>query len=150
MNNLDALLPSVKDTVNNFLKKLDAAGIKYTVVETRRTAETQAAYYAQGRESLETINLLRQKAGLGNITADEGKRVITQTRKSRHQSGEAVDIVPVVNKRSLWSIRTPEEAALYLQFGTLAEASGLVWGGRWNPLDKHGVGWDAVHFEAKP
>jgi len=149
MNNLDALLPSVKDTVNKFLKKLDAAGLKYAIIETRRTEATQAAYYAQGREPIETINALRQLAGLGNISPIEAKNVITKARKSRHQSGEAVDIVPVVNKKCVWVIRTPEEAALYKEFGALAESVGLSWGGRWTPLDKNGLGWDLPHYEVK-
>lgn len=149
MNNLDALLPSVKETVQKFLKKLDNAGLKYSVIETRRTEATQAAYYAQGREPIETINALRQQAGLGNISPIEAKNVITKAKRSRHQSGEAVDIVPVVNKKCVWVIRTPEEAALYKEFGTLAESVGLSWGGRWEPIDKWGIGWDAVHMEVK-
>lgn len=149
MNNLDALLPSVKKTVNEFLKKLDAAGLKYSVIETRRTAAVQAAYYAQGRSSLETINALRVAAGLREIGALEAKNVITRAKVSNHQSGEAVDIVPVINKKCLWVVNTQEQADLYKKMGEIAESCGLVWGGRWEPLDKWGLGWDSVHVEAK-
>ena len=76
----------------------------------------------------------------------EGKRIVTRTMKSVHLTGKAADIVPVVDGKIPWVIGA-ENASLWLAFGRLGEESGLEWGGRWKPLDRYGIGWDAPHYQ---
>ena len=149
MNNLDALLPSVKKMALEFLKKLDLAGIKYSVIETRRSQAVQDAYYSQGRDSPETIAEKRKKAGLYAISDAEAKRIVTKAKVSKHTSGSAVDIAPVIDGKIPWTVDTKTKADLWRRMGEIGESCGLVWGGRWIPLDSFGLGWDLPHFEGK-
>ena len=45
--------------------------------------------------TLEVVNAAREKAGLYLLSEAENKKTVTNTRKSRHFNGEAVDIAPV-------------------------------------------------------
>lgn len=147
MNSIDQLKPEARDKAKVFLRKLDAYGFLYSVLETLRTAETQAAYYAQGREKPESVNKLRVIAGLPPISEAEANRIITKAKKSKHQDGNALDIVPILNKRIPWIPDTPEKVETWKKLGEVGESCGFSWGGRWTPLDKNGLGWDLPHFE---
>ncbi|MDR1175337.1 MAG: M15 family metallopeptidase [Treponema sp.] len=146
MSKLDLLKPEVRPCFDAFLDRLEMRGFQYSVVETLRTSAVQEAYYAQGRRPLAEINELRKKAGLYLLGEAEGKRIITRTMESVHLTGQAADIVPVVNGKIPWVI-TAENADLWLAFGKLGKESGLEWGGLWPPLDTFGVGWDAPHYQ---
>jgi peptidoglycan L-alanyl-D-glutamate endopeptidase CwlK len=143
---LDLLRPEARPYFDTFLEKLEARGLRYSVVETLRTLAVQEAYYAQGRKPLAVINALRKEAGLYLLGEAEGKRIVTRTMQSVHLTGRAADIVPVVDGKIPWVI-TGENAELWLAFGRLGEESGLEWGGSWAPLDKFGIGWDAPHYQ---
>jgi peptidoglycan L-alanyl-D-glutamate endopeptidase CwlK len=143
---LDLLRPWVRPYFDDFLSRLDARNLKYSVVETLRTQEAQDAYYAQGRATLEVINNLRRKAGLYLLGAAEAERVVTHAIHSVHQDGEAADIVPVLDGKIPWVI-TGENAELWRTFGRLGQEAGLMWGGTWKPLDKFGIGWDFPHYQ---
>lgn len=60
--------------------------LKLTIflVDVDRDWKVQRAYYAQGRDSLATVNYLRKIAGLPAITASQNKYKITWTLKSKH------------------------------------------------------------------
>jgi hypothetical protein len=146
MNKIDLLKPEARPFFTTFLSALYKHGLQFYIVETLRTQAVQDAYYAQGRSSLEEINRLRKIAGLYLIEAAEAKKIITQVRYSRHQDGEAGDIVPVLNRKIPWNI-TSENAELWLTFGRLGQEAGLHWGGTWEPLDRFGIGWDAPHYQ---
>jgi len=79
-----------------FLVRLDEAlgDDKYLVMEGRRRALVQEAYYAQGRESLEEVNKKRVAAGLWVIRSEKDNYKITWTLKSLHIDGLAMDVVP--------------------------------------------------------
>ena len=96
---INLLDPAIRGRVVNFLAKLDDLGIKYVVIETKRSLEVHEAYHAQGRESLEVVNDLRREAGLWEITRKENERTVTNTLKSKHLDGMAVHIAPMVNGR---------------------------------------------------
>lgn len=49
-----------------------------------RTIQEQSALYAQGRDKLANVNLLRKRAGMSPITAQENKKKVTWTMASRH------------------------------------------------------------------
>jgi peptidoglycan L-alanyl-D-glutamate endopeptidase CwlK len=147
MGKIDLLKPEVRRYFEAFLSRLDAEGLRYTVTETLRTPEVQAAYYAQGRKPLEEINSLRKRAGLYLLGPEEGKRIVTRTLESVHLTGRAADIVPVMNGMIPWNIASRETAGLWFAFGRLGQEAGLEWGGSWPPLDKYGIGWDAPHYQ---
>jgi len=145
-NKIQLLKPEARPFFETFLSALEKQGLRYSVIETLRSQETQDAYYSQGRESLEEINRLRKTAGLYLLGADEAKRVITQVRHSVHQDGLAADIVPVIDGKIPWLI-TADNAELWLTFGRLGQESGLEWGGTWKPLNSFEIGWDAPHYQ---
>jgi peptidoglycan L-alanyl-D-glutamate endopeptidase CwlK len=147
MGKIDLLAPQARPYFESFLWKLDAEGLRYSVVETLRTPEVQAAYYAQGWKPLEEINALRKMAGLYLLGEEEGKRIVTKTLQSVHFGGRAADIVPVIDGKIPWNITSREIAGLWLAFGRLGQDAGLEWGGAWQPLDKYGIGWDAPHYQ---
>jgi len=141
------LKPEARSLFEAFLTALDKNCLRYSIQETLRTAEVQAAYYAQGRENLEEINNLRTIAGLYLLRADEAKKVITRARHSAHQDGLAADIVPVLESGKIPWVITADNAALWLTFGRLGQEAGLEWGGTWPQLDKYGIGWDYPHYQ---
>ena len=148
MSKIDSLHEDARPFFEEFLRRLDRAGFRYSVVETLRTRAVQEAYYAQGRKPLAEINELRKKAGLYLLGPEEGRRIVTKTLQSVHLTGKAADIVPVVEGKIPWNI-TAENAGLWLAFGRLGEEAGLEWGGSWEPLDRFGIGWDAPHYQLK-
>jgi len=107
--------------------------IPFVVTSTRRTAEEQAAYYAQGRRTLESVNLLRDKAKMPRITAAENGYVVTNCDgvkvKSRHQGGKAIDVVPA-NERGnpVWP---PKDDKRWCEIAAVMKACGFEWGGEW-------------------
>lgn len=74
-------------------------GLRPQLNETARPPEVQAAYYAQGRQSLAEINKLRHNAGLNPIGSVEAGRKITNAKpgQSAHnfQPGRAFDVLLV-------------------------------------------------------
>lgn len=134
---LNDLAPEIREKARVFLSKLSAAGIPVHVVETRRTIAVQWAYYAQGRESLASVNTLRKAAGLWPITEDENRRKITWTKKSKHLDGLALDVVPLRDGKPWWTA----PLSLWLRIGQIGESCGLCWGGRWSQYP------DRPHFE---
>jgi hypothetical protein len=144
---INLLIPAVRPLFETFLTLLDKNGLRYSVLETLRTQETQDAYYAQGRESLEEINRLRKTAGLYMLGKEEAGRIITRTKHSAHQDGIAADIVPVLDGGGIPWVITGDNAELWLTFGRLGLEAKLEWGGTWAPLDRFGIGWDAPHYQ---
>jgi peptidoglycan L-alanyl-D-glutamate endopeptidase CwlK len=94
---LEGLSPAAQPVFREFLNLLDAelGDDRYAVFEGRRTAAVQEAYYAQGREPLESVNKKRAAAGLYLLRGERDNYVITWTLKSKHIDGLAVDAVPV-------------------------------------------------------
>ena len=149
---IKALAPIMQSRVNRFLLECKRQGLKVAIIETVRSEDVQKAYYAQGRESLETVNELRKKAGLYLLSESENKKIITNCdgvkNKSNHQAradgyGYAIDIAPIdINNRIWWS--APQQ--VWEEIGVIAEKCGLDWcaggyGATW------GKGFDNPHFE---
>lgn len=129
---IESMNEAARDKARAFIAALNAAGIKYYVLETVRTLLVQKAYYAQGRAPLEKINALRREAGLWEIGPEEAKRVITWTLQSRHLSGMAIDIAPLNDLgRIAWN--APPE--VWEKIGVIGESCGFSWGGRWAEKD---------------
>ena len=149
---IEDLTPEARVIADRMLSALDVQGVKYYVSEPLRTLEVQRAYYAQGRRNTLEVNSLRFIAGLAPIQADGNKKTITECdgdyRPSPHQSGRAMDIYPVVQGKVRWKV-AEENIGAWKILGEAGELAGFVWGGRWKPLDKLGIGWDAPHFQVK-
>jgi peptidoglycan LD-endopeptidase CwlK len=133
------LEPRTRDAAEKALAALKGVGIKVWVNETLRTPETQAAYYAQGREPVDAVNAKRRGAGLWLITQAEN-RVITQTLKSKHLEGKAIDLVPMAaDGGPNWGADKRE----YLKIADVVKLFGFDWGGDW------AGSWDKPHFQIK-
>ena len=98
---------------------LDAleVGIPVMIIDTLRTPEEQAANIAKG---------------------------VSWTANSRHLTGHAIDIAPYETyqlhgpDKLQWNTDDP----VWAKLGSIGEALGLVWGGRWKQKDMG-------HFELK-
>lgn len=71
---IDAAIPRVKDELGETIRP--------TFVD--RSIGEQAALYAQGRDTLENVNLLRKRAGMDPISGKQNLRKVTWTMASRH------------------------------------------------------------------
>jgi len=133
LNELDA---SAKFAFQALLQRLDLAlgDTQYIVFEGRRTLAVQEAYYAQGREPLESVNAKRQKAGLYLLRSDKDNYVITWTMDSKHIKGFAMDILPVDGAgRPTWDLAHYKDKFDVIK--NCAKVSGLICGADWNPQD---------------
>ena len=149
-----SLHPAFKIAVDRILTAMRARGWDATIGSGMRTLEQQAALFAQGRESLERVNCLRDDAGLPPISASENKDTVTNARpgQSNHNltmsflssgrstfyvvNGYAVDIV---SSRHGWH---PNQH-FWRDLGILAKQYGCEWGGDW----KHKP--DPAHVQMK-
>lgn len=118
MRRLDLVAPPLRDGIPKILTAMAALGYPMLVTDTLRTAEEQAALYAQGRTTPGPI-----------VTNADG--II---KKSNHQAhsdglGHAVDCAFLVNGQPSWDARLP-----WKTYGACAEALGFIWGGAWNSL----------------
>ena len=109
---LDDLSPACRGLAEIFLVRSRDAGFDLLVVSTLRTACEQGVLYAQGRTM--------------------PGRIVTWARpgQSRHEYGEALDVVPLINGKPMWST-SGLDMALWQDLGALGESVGLEWAGRW-------------------
>ena len=133
------------------LADLDARDIPVVVTYTLRTTAEQAALYAQGRESLITVNTLRASAGLPAIGEADNRDKVTNcngvriaeggTGQSPHQLGTALDVVPKgPNGNPIWPDNSdPRWTDIAYSF----EQNGFEWGGRWTDFP------DFPHYQLK-
>jgi len=134
-------------------------GIKIFVIDIDRDYKVQVAYYAQGRQPVDEVNILRRHVGLPPITSVQNKKKITWTMASKHicnlddsdpnnDLSRAVDIgVMDDNKRYRGegdADVNKDGAHDYEQIGKIGERIGqgrIKWGGRFG---------DEPHFEQIP
>jgi peptidoglycan L-alanyl-D-glutamate endopeptidase CwlK len=86
--------------------------VPYVVTYTLRTQQEQYALWCQGRKSLIEVNAERKKAGLYLLVAKENLYTVTNcngtkqseggTGRSPHQTGKAIDVVPLENGKAVW------------------------------------------------
>jgi len=107
---LDDLSPRFRPLAFELLARLTEAGIPVLVVDTLRTPEEHAANLAKG---------------------------VSWTARSKHLDGDAIDICPYAifdvsgPDKLLWDAGHP----VWVKIGTIGEALGLRWGGRWKQKD---------------
>jgi peptidoglycan L-alanyl-D-glutamate endopeptidase CwlK len=107
---IEDLIPRMQAKCRAFTLLMDGEHLPFILTCTKRTPEEQAALYAQGRTT-------------------PGK-IVTWAQHSRHEDGEAFDIVILKNGKPDWS-----DLDSYRRAGILGESVGLVWGGRWKTPD---------------
>ena len=118
--------------------RLKELGVERVAInETLRDLETQMAYFVRGRMDVKYVKQFYAAAGLYDIGEVEARTICTNTLRSNHMSGRAVDFVPVRNGKLWWN--APD--AVWQAMGEIGEAHGLKWGGRWKELA------DTPHFE---
>ncbi len=132
---ISTLVPELRSPCLEGIDKLEQAGYEPLVVEARRSQEYQDALYAQGRQSLDEVNLLRQIADKDPISEQENTYTVTQTKNSKHLSGKAFDVTSVNKGVVDW-----DDYNFINMAGIIFKKLGLVWGGDW--LHK-----DDDHFE---
>lgn len=155
---LDTLNPSSEAAARAALADLDAQGVEYFIDSTCRLLIEQQAYFAQGREPLDAVNELRARAGFYLLSESENKHTVTNcdgvNHKSAHQSGDALDVVPMVNGRPIWP---SVSSSLWRPIADAFIAQGFTWGGDWDgdgktrydgDLDESLV--DYPHYERRP
>lgn len=111
---LKDLSQRLKPLALQLLTKLADEGIDVVVIYTGRTPEEQA---------------------------DCVKRGVSWTMKSKHLTGDAIDLAPrcLLSEKN-WAPYSP----LWECLGAMGESLGLTWGGRWK-----GKKCDRPHFEIK-
>ena len=93
--NLVGVHPRLKEIAEIIIDNLALIDVRFGVHMGLRSWETQAALYAQGRESLYAVNARRELAGLALIPTSENLRKVTKAPagSSWHNFGLAVDLV---------------------------------------------------------
>jgi peptidoglycan L-alanyl-D-glutamate endopeptidase CwlK len=150
IRSIDALSLSFRPLAVELLRRFAVEGVPYRVDETLRTADTQEAYFLQGRAPLEEVNAARKKAELCLLTEAESRVVVTWTRDSAHLRGEAIDVVPLLSRpdgRFFVPWDYAAYAGIWLQMGDMGRSLGLDWGGDWPPLTGGVIGRDPPHYQ---
>ena len=150
-----SLNPAFKMKVDQILLGMRAKGWDAVIGSGMRTMQQQAALFAQGRETLDKVNVLRRQAGLPPISAKENG-IVTHARPgtSKHNlttsllftsrssfevmNGYAVDIVSRIHG---WH---PPDKRFWEDLGVLAKKYGCEWGGDWK-----GEKYDPAHVQMK-
>lgn len=106
---LDALSARFRPLAIELLARTIEAGIPVMIIQTLRTPEEHAANLAKG---------------------------VSWTTHSKHLDGDAIDICPY----ETWALHGPDKLQwsddpVWQRLGTIGEALGLRWGGRWQQRD---------------
>jgi hypothetical protein len=139
------LKPEARLRFTNMCEQLDRnlGDDAYIIFEGVRAEKTQAAYFAQGRASLEAVNRARKEAGLYPLTSEKQNYKITWTMRSKHLERLAMDILPTKpGGEPTWDL-----AHYRRQFELIRDAgrtAGLVCGADWPEPQR-----DWPHYEAK-
>jgi peptidoglycan L-alanyl-D-glutamate endopeptidase CwlK len=144
MRDINKLTPIVKDKAMAFKMICANHGIEIVITSTLRTDAMQRALYAQGRQMLEDVNLLRKIAGMKPISEKRNEHTVTNAQYSMHQSGCAFDFAIVGPEGITWDTKADindDNYEDYRQAGIIGESLGLTWGGRFKRI------YDAAHLE---
>ncbi len=109
----------------------DRFGLDIIATSTLRLNIEQAALYAQGRETLEFVNYLRDIAELKPISEKRNKRTVTNTLWSFHLFGCAWDYCIIKGGRAIWNVKADvndDDIPDYEQVCDLAEELGIETG----------------------
>lgn len=120
------------------LAELRTIGVPCVVTYTLRTDAEQRALYAQGRKPLSVVNILRKTAGMYPLSEKENKYTVTNCdgdkHKSAHQSGNAIDVVPLEKGKPVWPSKSDSR---WIQISNVFKAHGFKWGGDWKEFQDY-------------
>jgi peptidoglycan L-alanyl-D-glutamate endopeptidase CwlK len=102
------------DLVKVMKRAIACSTIDFTVLEGLRTLETQKKYFAQGA---------------------------TRTMNSRHLTGHAVDVAPVIDGKVRWDWPLYYKMAEVIKKAAAEEGVPIQWGGDWRSF-KDGPHWE--------
>ncbi len=144
---LEDLSPEVREAFLRAERDLVQLSFDVFITEGYRPILRQLAYFGQGRLSPKELNELRQAAGLP-LLEDSGQIVTYAdgiSRRSKHQDGRALDVVPYEAEtgKLLWN--APQ--GIWLELGQIAKQYGFAWGGDWKTHPAAVLGWDCPHWE---
>lgn len=129
---------------NKAIAELQTLKIPHVVTSTKRTEAEQAALYAQGRAKIEAVNELRKRAAMPWISLAENKYTVTNCdgvrTKSNHQSGDALDVVPLEGTKPVWP---PATDPRWEKIADVFKKYGFEWGGDWEKFP------DLPHYQRK-
>lgn len=129
-----------------FAARLSEAAIPFALLCVLRTPAEQAAYYAQGRETLAEINRLRAAANMRPLQTKESLLIVTHTKNSRHfpdNKGQstAFDIVVLRNGGKMtWDTKwdgNNDGISDYLEAAFIGKALGLECGAFWKGFNDY-------------
>lgn len=148
-NRIADLVPEVAALALSAIQSMIDRHVGHAVTSTLRTQAEQVALYAQGRKDIQTVNDLRKAAGMNPIAPVENGYTVTNAdgvvHKSNHQSGRALDIVPINDKMNpVWP---PASDIRWLMIATVMREFGFKWGGDWTKA-KDGIDPDLPHYWA--
>jgi hypothetical protein len=144
---IEDLRPEVQPVVRRFEAVLKERGLTwFKRCCTRRIQVEQNALWKRGRYPLAEVNAAYKSLGLAPITEEENKRPVTWRAVSEHSSGLAVDYYIEKEGRYVSDVKADindNDIPDWEEFGMMAEACGLEWGGRWKKADRPHVQYKA-------
>lgn len=136
---LTDLTPDARLRAGKAFADLLRKNIPHVVTYTLRTEEEQYALWCQGRKTLKDVNFARAKVGLYLLSEEENKYTVTNcdgkrkseggTGRSAHQTGNALDVVPLENGKAIWPVL---EDSRWKEISASFIAQGFTWGGDWD------------------
>ena len=132
---ITALHPTVQRMAHAMISAVEARKTSLIVTCTLRTSVEQAALYAQGRQGLREVNILRTAAGLSAIDSATNNRKVTNAKpgQSYHEYGLAFDVVPVECGKLIWDQKHPAWSII----ADAGKAAGLEWAGDWQTFKEY-------------
>jgi peptidoglycan LD-endopeptidase CwlK len=113
---LNALSKACASKARAFFAACETAGLAVQVTCTRRTYGEQVILWAMGR------------------TAPGPVVTYAKPGTSKHETGDAFDVVLLTNGRADWDTKG-ESGKRWQQLGAIGEGVGLTWGGRFRHPD---------------
>lgn len=102
---------------------------RWQILETRRELPVQMAYYSRGRMAPEHVRAMYAAAGINQqLTDKETQTAITNTLKSKHLEGLAIDIAPVKDDGKIW---WDCPTRIWLRMAAIASSLGWQPGAYW-------------------
>lgn len=135
---LATLHPVFRAYVAQLLATCEARGCPFRVTQSLRSMEAQGAIYMQGRHPLAVVNAFRVSIGFPPIKEAENRTVTwAPPGYSVHNFGLAADVCYATGQ----PYSEKDRLITWDEFGNLAEACELTWGGRWKKPDRPHVEW---------
>ena len=138
VSSLDALDPGFQPRARALVAELARQGVAVRVFQTRRTLQQQAKAAAEGNSQLTGPNAPHVR-GIAMDFVLVPDQIPGGVR--RHPQNPAFP--------DLWDTSTPAAVATWFALGRIAEAAGLVWGGRFGTSNPNVLGWDAGHVQLR-